>query len=168
MRWRPIKTSKWRKRDPFCCNHQRKGSGGPRKAVHLKCESRETKLNEEDIENLYEVSWADGNKLQLKSGELKAYIDMRDGNDGIIGSDGRASPNCKGIPYYQRKMNEFVRTFALSFNEGIIDTDGDGVLDNIEGHVDGFTLSGNTGIRFLPCWMNTGNQFQVLSLKHVL
>ncbi|HHU89557.1 MAG TPA: flagellar hook-associated protein FlgK [Clostridiaceae bacterium] len=118
------------------------------KAVHLKCESRETKLNEEDIENLYEVSWADGNKLQLKSGELKAYIDMRDGNDGIIGSDGRASPNCKGIPYYQRKMNEFVRTFALSFNEGIIDTDGDGVLDNIEGHVDGFTLSGNTGIRF--------------------
>ena len=138
------------------------------KAVHLKCESRETKLNEEDIENLYEVSWADGNKLQLKSGELKAYIDMRDGNDGIIGSDGRASPNCKGIPYYQRKMNEFVRTFALSFNEGIIDTDGDGVLDNIEGHVDGFTLSGNTGIRFLPCWMNTGNQFQVLSLKHVL
>ena len=69
-----------------------------------------------------------------------------DGNDGIIGSDGRASPNCKGIPYYQR--NEFVRTFALSFNEGIIDTDGDGVLDNIEGHVDGFTLSGNVELDF--------------------
>ena len=117
-------------------------------AVHLKCESRETKLNEEDIENLYEVSWADGNKLQLKSGELKAYIDMRDGNDGIMGSDGKNTPDCKGIPYYQRKMNEFVRTFAMSFNEGIVDTDGDGVLDKTEGHIDGDTLSGNTGIRF--------------------
>jgi flagellar hook-associated protein 1 FlgK len=117
-------------------------------AVHLKCESRETKLNEEDIENLYEVSWADGNKLQLKSGELKAYIDMRDGNDGIMGSDGKNTPDCKGIPYYQRKMNEFVRTFAMSFNEGIVDTDGDGVLDKTEGHIDGYTLSGNTGIRF--------------------
>lgn len=119
-------------------------------AVHLKCESRETKLNEEDIENLYEVSWADGNKLQLKSGELKAYIDMRDGNDGIMGSDGKNTPDCKGIPYYQRKMNEFVRTFAMSFNEGIVDTDGDGVLDKTEGHIDGYTLTGTdpSGIRF--------------------
>ena len=117
-------------------------------SVHLKCESRETKLNEEDIENLYEVSWADGNKLQLKSGELKGYLDMRDGNDGEIGSDGKNSPNCKGIPYYQRKMNEFVRTFAMSFNEGIMDSDGDGVLDKSLGHVDGLTLSGNTGVRF--------------------
>ena len=117
-------------------------------SVHLKCESRPTKVNEEDIENLYEVSWDDDNKLQLKSGELKGYLDMRDGNDGEIGSDGKNTPICKGIPYYQRKMNEFVRTFAMSFNEGIIDADGDGILDNKEGHVDGFTLSGNTGVRF--------------------
>jgi flagellar hook-associated protein 1 FlgK len=119
-------------------------------SVHLKCESRETKLNEEDIENLYEVSWADGNKLQLKSGELKGYIDMRDGNDGEMGSDGKKSPDCKGIPYYQRKMNEFVRTFAMSFNEGIMDSDGDGTLDKSNGHVDGYTLTGTdpSGIRF--------------------
>ena len=119
-------------------------------SVHLKCESRETKLNEEDMENLFEVSWADDNKLQLKSGELKGYLDMRDGNDGEIGPDGKKSPDCKGIPYYQRKMNEFVRTFAMSFNEGIIDTDGDGDLDNTEGHVDGYTLTGTgpSGIRF--------------------
>jgi len=127
------------------------------KVVHLKCESRETKLNEEDIENLYDVSWEDGNKLHLKSGELKAYIDMRDGNDGQIGSNGESTPNCKGIPYYQRKMNEFVRVFAMAFNEGIIDTDGDGVLDNTEGHVDGYTLSGNTGIRFFTMLDEYGN-----------
>lgn len=114
-------------------------------AVHLKCESRETKLNEEDIENLYEVSWADGNKLQLKSGELKGYLDMRDGNDGQLGSDGKSTPNCKGIPYYQRKMNEFVRTFAMSFNEGIMDTDGDGILNKTDGHVDGYTLGAAAG-----------------------
>ncbi|MGI6084079.1 MAG: flagellar hook-associated protein FlgK [Acetivibrionales bacterium] len=122
-------------------------------AVHLKCESRDVKLNEEDMENLFEVSWADGNKLQLKSGELKGYIDMRDGNDGILGADGKNTPNCKGIPYYQRKMNEFVRVFAMSFNEGIIDTDGDGILDKTNGHVDGYTLSSvpgdpPAGIRF--------------------
>ena len=73
------------------------------KSVHLKVESRETNLNEEDIDNLYEVSWADGNKLNLKSGELKAYIDMRDGNDGIPGLNGKDTPGTKGIPYYQRK-----------------------------------------------------------------
>ena len=73
---------------------------------------------------------------------------MRDGNDGEMGSDGEKSPDCKGIPYYQRKMNEFVRTFAMSFNEGIMDTDGDGVLNKTDGHIDGVTLSGNTGVRF--------------------
>ncbi len=114
-------------------------------SVHLKCESRPTKINEEDIENLYEVSWADDNKLQLKSGELKGYLDMRDGNDGEIGSNGKNTPNCKGIPYYQRKMNEFVRTFAMSFNEGIIDSDGDGNLDKIDGHVDGYKLGSEAG-----------------------
>lgn len=126
------------------------------KATHLKCESRDTKLNEEDIDNLYNVSWVDGNKLSLKAGELKGYIDMRDGNDGIVGINGEKSANTKGIPYYQRKMNEFVRTFAMSFNEGIMDNDGDGALDKIDGHIDGYTrdsVGGDTpsdpsGIRF--------------------
>lgn len=116
--------------------------------VHLKCESRKDKLNFEDINNLFEVSWEDGNKLHVKSGELKGYLDMRDGNDGLMGLNGEKSPDFKGIPYYQRKMNEFVQVFARTFNEGIIDADGDGVLDKISGHVDGYTLDGNQGIRF--------------------
>jgi len=113
--------------------------------VHLKCESRKQKLNFEDIENLFEVSWADGNKISIKSGELKAYLDMRDGNDGLVGLNGEKSPNCRGIPYYQRKMNEFVQVFARTFNEGIIDVDGDGVLDKINGHVDGYTITSQPG-----------------------
>ena len=111
---------------------------------HLTCVTRKDKLNEEDVEYLYEVQWEDGNTASIKSGELKGYLDMRDGNDG----EG-ASPDVKGIPYYQKKMNEFVRTFAMAFNEGIIDSDGNGVLDQlISGHADGYGLDGSTGIRF--------------------
>lgn len=114
--------------------------------VHLKCENREQKLNAEDLNNLYEVSWEDGNKINIKSGELKGYLDMRDGNDGQIGLNGvDYSPDCKGIPYYQRKMNEFVQVFARTFNEGIIDADGDGDLDKINGHVDGYLRSSIDG-----------------------
>lgn len=131
--------------------------------VHLKCENREEKLNAEDIENLYEVSWEDGNKINIKSGELKGYLDMRDGNDGMpaLNGDGN-SPNCKGIPYYQRKMNEFVQVFARTFNEGIIDANGDGNLEDINGHADGYKLSSKegdapSGVRFFTMLDDEGN-----------
>ncbi len=82
------------------------------------------KLNFEDVGNLYEVKWADGNKLNIKGGELRGYLDVRDGNEGSSGGpNGLTSPNYKGIPFYQKKLNEFVQTFARAFNEGYIDTD---------------------------------------------
>lgn len=82
------------------------------------------KLNYEDVGNLYEVKWADGNKLNIKGGELRGYLDVRDGNEGSAGGpNGLTSPNYKGIPFYQKKLNEFVQTFARAFNEGYIDTD---------------------------------------------
>ncbi len=107
-------------------------------AVH-----RQTKLNPEDVDNLYDIRWEDGNSLDIRGGELKGYLDVRDGNDGLNGS-----PLYKGIAYYQRKLNEFVRTLAKAFNEGYIDIDGDGVIDDIDGHADGLGLRGSTGIRF--------------------
>jgi len=123
--------------------------------THLKCVIREERLNFEDIGNLYEVVWEDGNTAVIKSGELKGYLDMRDGNDGLPAMNGEGnSPSCKGIAYYQRKMNEFVQVFARAFNEGIIDMNGDGVLtaddDDGPGHVDGYTLTGTepSNIRF--------------------
>ena len=123
---------------------------------HLAVTQRENKLNEQDIPNLYEVSWADGNKLAVKSGELKGYLDIRDGNDGLNGSS-----DFRGIPYYQRKMNDFVRVFARTFNEGIIDTDGDGELDDVLGHVDGYKLNSQegdspAGIRFFTMFDEYG------------
>ena len=107
---------------------------------YIEATQRTVKQNAEDIENLYELGWADGNKLTVKSGELKGYLDVRDGNDGLDGS-----PDYRGIPYYQRKMNEFVRVLARTFNEGVIDTDGDGALDKVNGHVDGYTLNSQAG-----------------------
>lgn len=82
------------------------------------------KVNYEDVPNLYQIQWADGNALSVKGGELRGLLDVRDGNEGgSDGPNGIASPNYKGIPFYQKKLNEFVRTFARAFNEGYIDTD---------------------------------------------
>lgn len=101
------------------------------------------KVNNEDVGNLYEVKWADGNKLNIKGGELRGYLDVRDGNEGSNnGPNGIASPNYKGIPFYQKKLNEFVQTFARAFNEGYIDTDatkGYSATDTFgTGHADGY------------------------------
>ena len=61
------------------------------------------------MDNLYDVRWEDGNQLKIKSGELRGYLDVRDGNEGSSGGpNGIVSPNYKGIPYYQKKLNEFV------------------------------------------------------------
>ena len=75
-------------------------------------------------------------------------MEIRDGNDVLNGS-----PDYRGIPFYQRKMNEFVRVFARTFNEGVIDIDGDGILDKVDGHVNGYRLNSaegdpEAGIRF--------------------
>lgn len=124
----------------------------------LKVVKREDKLNEEDIENLFEVKWEDGNKLNIRGGELKGLIDVRDGNEGISNGT-QVSPYYKGIPYYQRKLNEFVRKFAMSFNEGMIDSNQNGIIEASEdgtGHADGYGidpdgeggLQSPTGIRF--------------------
>lgn len=124
----------------------------------LKVEKRENKLNEEDIENLYTVVWEDGNKLNLRGGELKGLIDVRDGNEGLVNGT-QVSPDYKGIPFYIRKLNEFVRKFAMSFNEGMIDKNQNGIIEASEdgiGHADGYGidpdgedgLESPTGIRF--------------------
>jgi flagellar hook-associated protein 1 FlgK len=42
-------------------------------------------------------------------------------------------------------MDEFVRVFARAFNEGIVDTNGDGNLDKVNGHVDGYALNSQPG-----------------------
>lgn len=144
--------------------------------VHIRAEMREERLNPEDLNNLLELSWGDDNRLEVKSGEIRGYLDMRDGRDGQIGLDGEtASPNFRGIPFYLQKMNEFVQVFARSFNEGYIDTDGNGTLDKMNGHVDGYSRTATAGdnpagIRFFTIMDNLGNpmstsDFEALALQ---
>jgi len=114
----------------------------------LAVEQRETKLNDEDVEYLYDIGWEDGNTLNIRGGELKGYLDVRDGNDGDNGS-----PIYSGIPYYMKKLNQFVRTFAKAFNEGYIDYDNNGTIEAGEdgaGHTDGYGVGAGVsdGIRF--------------------
>ncbi len=122
--------------------------------------SANQKVNVEDVDGLYEVQWADGNSLEVKGGELRGYLDMRDGNEGEEGPNHIASPMYKGIPYYQKKMNEFVRTFAMAFNEGFINANGDSTItdnENLAGHADAYSLTGKTGIRFFT-YIGTNKQ----------
>lgn len=110
-------------------------------------------VNAEDVPSLYDVRWADGNSLTIKGGELRGYLDVRDGNEGSTGPNGITSPDYKGIPYYQKKLNEFVRTFARAFNEGYIDSDGNGDYsagDTVGGgHAGGYGYNKTTnGTRF--------------------
>ena len=62
-------------------------------------------MTEDDV---YGRDWADGNSLTVKGGELKALLDVRDGNEAQNGS-----PNYKGVPYYIKKLNQFVQTILF-------------------------------------------------------
>ncbi len=126
---------------------------------------RKDKLNDEDAENLYDVRWEDGNSLNVTGGELKGLLDVRDGKDGAVGANGvTKSPIYKGIPYYQMKLNEFVRTFAMAFNEGYMPDSNGTRVDNV-GHVDGYGYDADvtgpglapTGIRFFT-FFGDGNK----------
>lgn len=79
---------------------------------------RTTAATNVDITGLNEVSWADGNKLEVRSGELKGLLDVRDGTGVATTIIGQTDTIFKGIPYYMEKLNEYVQTFAMRFNEG--------------------------------------------------
>lgn len=83
----------------------------------------EDKLNENDSDDLYEVRWADGNKLTTGAGRLKGLKDMRDNSEGDL----------KGIPYYVNQLDNFVDTFSAEINRI---------------HQEGYGLDGSTGVAF--------------------
>ena len=52
--------------------------------------------------------------------------------------------NYKGIPYYLRKLNEYVRTYAMAFNEGFIDSNSDKLItydEVLTGHASGYNIT---------------------------
>ena len=56
--------------------------------------------------------------------------------------------NYKGIPYYLRKLNEYVRTFAMAFNEGFVDSNSDKLItydEVLTGHAAGYNITQELG-----------------------
>ena len=99
--------------------------GGQQLVAHYRSDTlnlvpREQKVNEDDDEEIMDVEWANGNKLNISSGKLLGLRDVRDNMTG----------DRKGIPYYIDKLNDFIDTFTSTFN-------------NI--HEDGYGLDGSTG-----------------------
>ncbi len=74
-----------------------------------------TKWNSQDKEGLYNVIWKDGLPFNMSdqnmSGELKGVIDMRDG----CGTGAKVEYN--GIPYYIKRLDNFVQQFAKEMND---------------------------------------------------
>lgn len=83
----------------------------------------------------YGIRWADSGKTfnVSDSGALSGYLEMRDGS----------SQDSKGITYYLSKLDDFARTLAKAFNEGV--TSGSTTYN---GNADGYGLDDSTGIRF--------------------
>jgi len=79
-----------------------------------------------DVPGLFVVMWKDtGQVLNIKSGELKGLLDMRDGVGGLdedVSVNGQPVdvPNKNsftGIPYYLNRLNEFAQKLIEKFNE---------------------------------------------------
>ncbi|MDR1439692.1 MAG: flagellar hook-associated protein FlgK, partial [Clostridiales bacterium] len=54
----------------------------------LRCAARKEKLNDEDVNGLYDVMWTkpagNGGLANITGGELRGLLDMRDGNSGLV------------------------------------------------------------------------------------
>lgn len=88
-------------------------------------------------DGMYGIKWGDtGDEFSPNGGQIGAYLELRDGTG--------ANSEYKGIPYYMNQLDEFARTFAKAFNEGIY-VDGSSYYS---GHAAGYGADGSTGIRF--------------------
>lgn len=57
----------------------------------------------------YKLAWENGGEVNLRSGEVKGLIE-------ILTGDGKSN-TYRGIPYFEKKLNEFAKGFADKFNE---------------------------------------------------
>ena len=85
----------------------------------------ELKYESEDPTKEKKLTWYNDNPVSLRSGELKALMD-------ILNGDGEKS-SYRGIPYYKERLDEFARGFARGINEV---------------HRDGIGLNGSTNVLF--------------------
>lgn len=90
-----------------------------------------------DAYGMYGIRWSSSGKefTSGNSGALNGYLQLRDGS----------TADNKGVVYYMNQLDDFARTFAQAFNEGV--TSGS---TTYSGHADGYGIdsAGTTGIRF--------------------
>ncbi len=82
------------------------------------------KTDTDDEDNIV-IKWSNGGTVNLRAGELKGLLELYNG-------DGKNN-SYRGIPYYQRKLDDFAKGFAEAFNEQ---------------HRMGYGLNGETGKDF--------------------
>ncbi len=83
-------------------------------------------------------------------------LNVNNGAHGPNGSYTMESNNYKGLPHYMNKLNNFIRTFALSINEGKTFDTSNGYgknavktdIDGVNGHINSYDLNGNQGELF--------------------
>lgn len=86
------------------------------------------------VQDVYEVRWEETDlPVSLSSGELKGYLDVRDGRGEDASSNSSKFMEYRGVPYYLTRINKFVNEFAVEFNKI---------------HRAGFDLEGNAGSDF--------------------
>lgn len=85
----------------------------------------EIKTQKDKTANTIELKWSNESQVNLKSGELKGLLELYNG-------DGKDN-SYRGIPYYQRKLDEFAEGLATKFNDE---------------HEKGYGLDGETGKQF--------------------
>lgn len=115
--------------------------------------TRDTPNNKYDAPELYDIYYyydeetGSGTAFNVQSmglsGELRATLDVRDGNNGVENPvNPEASIKYKGLPFYYEKIQEFKETLADAFNDihqnaTIIDENGNEVPAN-------YNLNGDT------------------------
>lgn len=103
--------------------------------------------NPEDLPDLYDVYFSNGTKLDASHpsfrGELRGYIDLRDGSN--------TNGEYKGVPYYIAKLDEFVQTFAKAFNG----------VHKAEGDYKTYDKDGNLGGNFFAYIDATGKEVEI-------
>lgn len=132
------------------------------KEAYQKYQEDLKKYKQKNVDGLYDVYWEGGKKLDTSDyglrGQLKGYIEMRDGNNNS--TDGAKagvtdSINYKGVPYYMEQLNYFVRNFARLMNEG--KSYDDKQLAPNGGFANGYGLNDESGIGFFSYSENGKN-----------
>ncbi len=113
----------------------------------LTVEARENKVNQTDADGLYEIKWSDGEDFVMQNktnGELKALLEMRDGNNQENFTGTVASSTAAGGYYTSITVNVTGSTYT-DISRCNLSEKGTIQIGNMEVEYDGFTYDSAAG-----------------------